>query len=165
MSSAASSCSTGRPYTVVGVLPRNHRNLAGFGFTPDLYLTLDSTEYLPFARLPHGMRRTEAYTRLQAAAHELDRMFPDSNHKWADDIALSAVGGIERLGAEGDMAAGQLMPVLAFFGMLIIVTGLVLLIACANVSSLLPGHADPGSSWPRFPRIRPLRISGRRDLE
>ena len=42
----------GKPYTVVGVLPRNHRNLAGFGFMPDLYMTLDSSEYLLFARLP-----------------------------------------------------------------------------------------------------------------
>src|SRR5581483_6607858 len=33
----------GRPYTVVGILPPDHRTLIGFGFSPDLYLTIDPT--------------------------------------------------------------------------------------------------------------------------
>jgi len=44
----------GKPYTVVGVLPRDHRMLAGFGFTPDLYLTKDPGEVMLYARLPRG---------------------------------------------------------------------------------------------------------------
>lgn len=140
----------GKPYTVVGVLPRDHRNLAGFGFMPDLYLTLDSSEYLLFARLPQGTHRAEAQARLQATARELDRVFPNPDHKWAAGTAVSAVGGIERLAADGDMAAGGLVPIIAFFAMLLIVTGLVLLIACANVSSLLLARA--------FTRSRELAI-------
>src|SRR4029077_13904327 len=28
----------GKPYTVVGILPADHRTLIGFGFTPDVYI-------------------------------------------------------------------------------------------------------------------------------
>jgi predicted permease len=123
----------GSPYTVVGVLPREHRMLAGFGFTPDLYLPTDSVEVVLYGRLPLGVSRQAAYGRLLAACREMDRVHPDANRKWAKGVKLSAVDGTERLLQQGDLT----MPIAAFFSMLVIVTGLVLLIACANVSSLL----------------------------
>jgi len=127
----------GKPYTVVGVLPRDHRMLAGFGFTPDLYLTKDSGEVMLYARLPRGMTRQAAYARFKPICRELDRVYPDVNRKWAQEIRLSAVGGVERLQEEGQFA----IPLVAFFAMLVIVTGIVMLIACANVSSLLLARA------------------------
>ncbi len=127
----------GKPYTVVGVLPRDHRMLAGFGFTPDLYLTKDPIEVMLYARLPRGMTRQAAYTRLKPVCRELDRMYPDANRKWAQEIRFSAAGGVERLQEEGQLA----MPLVAFFAMLVIVTGIVMLIACANISSLLLARA------------------------
>jgi predicted permease len=91
-----------------------------------------------YARLPRGMTRQAAYARLQPICRELDRAYPDVNRKWAKEIRLSAVGGTERLEEEGGPGA---MPVVAFFAMLVIVTAIVVLIACANVSSLLLARA------------------------
>jgi len=126
-----------RPYRVIGVLPRDHRMLAGFDFIPDLYLTKDTSEVMLYARLPQGMARSAAYARLKAVCGELDRVFPDVNRKWATGLRLSAVDGIERLRENGPMV----IPVAAFFAMLGVVTGIVVLIACANVSSLLLARA------------------------
>jgi predicted permease len=111
--------------------------LAGFGFTPDLYLTGDPTEVMLYARLPRGMTRQAAYTRLKPLCRELDRVYPDVNRKWAEEVRLSAVGGVERLEEYGPEA----MPAAAFFGMLVVVTAIAALIACANVSSLLLARA------------------------
>ena len=127
----------GKPYTVAGVLPRDHRMLAGFGFTPDLYITKDPGEVMLYARLPRGMGRQAAYTRLKAICGALDRVYPDVHRKWSEGIGIAAVGGVDRLQEQGGVA----MPVVAFFGMLVIVTAIVVLIACANVSSLLLARA------------------------
>jgi len=127
----------GKPYNIVGVLPRDHRMLAGFGFTPDLYLTKDPGEVMLYARLPQGMTRQAAYARLRPICREMDRVYPDPNRKWANEVAISGAGGVERLEEENGFA----MPAVAFFGMLGMVTAMVALIACANVSSLLLARA------------------------
>jgi predicted permease len=129
----------GQPYTVVGVLPREHRNLAGFGFMPDLYLTMDSSEYLLFARLPRDTTLQAASGRLETISRELDRVYPDRGRDRPRQAFLSGVGGIDRLRAEAGegWTGGGIVQAVAFFAMLVVVTGLVLLIACANVSSLL----------------------------
>jgi len=111
--------------------------LAGFGFTPDLYLTKDPGEAMLYARLPQGVTRAAAYARLQTICREMDRVFPDANRPWTREVSLASVGGMERLQQGGQMA----MPVTAFFAMLVIVTAIVVLIACANVSSLLLARA------------------------
>jgi predicted permease len=128
----------GKPYTIVGVLPRDHRMLAGFGFTPDLYLTKDPGEVMLYARLPQGMERQAAYARLKPVFRELDRVYPDANRKWAEEAQLSEVGGTERLQQQ---AGAMAMPAVGFFAMLVIATAIVVLIACANVSSLLLARA------------------------
>jgi hypothetical protein len=63
-----------KPYTIVGVLPRDHRMLVGFGFTPDLYLTKDPAGFMLYARLPQGMTRQAAYSRLRPVCRDLDRV-------------------------------------------------------------------------------------------
>ena len=128
----------GKPYTVVGVLPRDHRMLVGFGMTPDLYLTKDASDVTIYGRLPLGMSRPAALARLKPVLREMDRVYPNPNRKWEEGARISGVGGLERLELEGE--AG--MPVAAFLAMLVVVTGLVLLIACANVSSLLLARAS-----------------------
>ncbi len=123
----------GEPYTVVGVLPPDHRTLTGFGLSPDLYKTFRKAAF-PLAlyiRLPNGMSLGEASTRVRQLAQQLDRLYPDPNFKQTANLEIRAVSGFERL------RSLSMLPFTAFFGMLLIVSGLVLLIACANVASLL----------------------------
>jgi predicted permease len=133
----------GESYTIVGVLPRDHRMLAGWSFSPDLYLSKtlaeyrDGMDFTVYARLPRGVSWQAAYALLAPVCREMDRVFPDSRHTWTRGLRLSSVVGFDQLAAAGVPAT----PVVAFFALLVIVTGLVLLIACANVSSLLLARA------------------------
>ncbi|HXN49042.1 MAG TPA: ABC transporter permease, partial [Bryobacteraceae bacterium] len=109
----------GRLFTVVGVLPRGHRTLVGFGFMPDLFVLTDPLEVMIYARLPEGMSRPAARARLESLCQEMDRVYPDPNHKWAKSVSVSGVGGMERLLHNG--SGSSMMPVAAFFGMLMVV--------------------------------------------
>ncbi|HEY1336083.1 MAG TPA: ADOP family duplicated permease [Bryobacteraceae bacterium] len=128
----------GKVYTVAGVLPPDHRTVTGFGYAPDLYLPVEDPHAIValFARMPPGMTVGLAWQRLKAVCAELDREQPDGNHKWANDITLSATGGLARIAQEQ-----MLSSVAAFFAVLMLVVGLVLAIACANVASLLLARA------------------------
>ena len=122
----------GRVFTVAGVLPRDHRTVTGFGFSPELYIpvTDPNTRVALYARMPAGMTRPIAHARVESVIRQFDP-------KLAHDIFVTAVAGFERLGG-----GSQTMTVAAFFGMLLLVVGLVLLIACANVASLLLARAS-----------------------
>lgn len=123
-----------QPYTVVGVLPDNHRTISGFGLAPNFYLAShkETDMVALIARVTEGSTREQTLGKLHVAAQELDRVYPREHSKWADNLRYYKVAGIESFGA-----IGPAEPLLMFFGLLGIVAGLVLLVSCANVSGLL----------------------------
>jgi len=126
----------GRPHTVVGVLPEDHRTLFGFGFHPDLYAPVRGRDVNVqiYLRLPAGMSVETARQRLELVGGELDKAIPERNFKWANFVRMNTVTGIARLSAEKSISM--------FFFMLMGVVSLLLAIACLNVSGLLLARAS-----------------------
>jgi predicted permease len=127
----------GRPFTVVGVLPRNHHTMRGAAFAPDIYVPIsgESTVVSLYARLPQGMTKTVAFERLKAIAAEIDRQIPGAG--WAMANRVDETYGLGRVSGQPGF-----MAVAAFFAMLMVVVTLVLLIACANVAGLVLARAS-----------------------
>jgi len=128
----------GKAYTVVGVLPAQHRTLLGFGFAPDVYLPyfIEDTLLAIYARLKPGMSIDKARAGVTLVAKRLDTVLPEPYFKYGTSCEVKPVSGFARIKKQREALALGL-----FFLMLQIVLGLVLLIACANVASLLLARA------------------------
>ena len=122
---------SGVPYTVIGVLPQ------AFHFAPEgsaeLWTTLETKNSCAgrrschnldgIARLKNGVSAEAALANMTAIARQLERQYPDSNRgQGASVVPLSEV------------ITGKIRPILL---MLLGGAGLLLLIACVNVATLL----------------------------
>ncbi len=128
----------GRPYTITGVLATGIRSLPGFGISPEIYLPLGRS-LVPdlddpnaaivqlFGRLVEGQTLASARAALNTVAGRISSRSSDSVYRRIDDV--SPVTGLGQLGG--------VAPVGAFFAVLSVVVGLILMIACGNVTGLL----------------------------
>ncbi len=128
----------GKAYTVVGILPEMHRTLIGAGFSPDVYVPsfLEETTFAMYGRLKPGMSLPEARSALVTVARRLDDVIPE-HWRHGNGCRVVPVAGFWRLQEDG-----ELLTVGLFFLLLQVMVGLVLLIACVNVASLLLARAS-----------------------
>ena len=126
----------GRACTIVGILPEHHRTPMGFGLSSDVYQPrwLDTTNLAMYARLKPDMSLRQAHAGLETVAKRMDATLPANHWKYAQNITVAPISGYARFGSE---ELPELLPIGIFFVVLLIVVGLVLLIACANVAILL----------------------------
>jgi ABC-type antimicrobial peptide transport system permease subunit len=133
----------GETFTIIGVLPEDHRGILGFSFAPKIYVpfsTALNAELLnraqtsileAFGRLAHGVSEPQARTALLTRAEELKHRFPAVNEH-LNQVQLYGMSGWRKFSAKGFP-----VPVLVFSALLLGMSGMVLLIACANIAGLL----------------------------
>lgn len=123
----------GRPFTIVGLLPANHRTIFGFGLAPAVYLPADERTMLALhTRTLDGEAAPGTRARVLAALNALDQAHPRTgSHKWSEHLQVRPIVGL------ASMKNGPGNAVALFFVMLLTVVGLLLLIACTNVANLL----------------------------
>ncbi len=127
----------GNAYAVLGVLPSDLRSLPGYGISPEMFIPISAALapnlHAPRAghiqlvgRLRDGQTAEGARAALNVAASHWAGEDPD--HTGFIRV-IAPVGGLYQV--------KELKEVGAFFAVLLLVTGLVLAIACANVAGLL----------------------------
>ena len=135
----------GTEFTVVGVAPQKFTGPEAF-VNPDVYIPMhaypavpgSTAEYLTsrknrpavlLGRLKPGMSLTGAQSELRTIARDLAAQYPDSNR----DRTVTVLGYLSARYENDPTDAALSLTLLA-------ITGLVLLIACANVANLLLGR-------------------------
>jgi predicted permease len=132
----------GELFTVVGILPNDYRPGLGL-FVPDVYLPIGSllpgvlldrrpSSFDLYGRLSSGTTREQARDAFHAAAQRLESVHPKENEGFGRPPTLLPISGVASLQGRG--APRELPLVLAAP---FVVFGILLCIACANVSGVL----------------------------
>lgn len=126
----------GRPFTVVGVMPRGFRE-PGFDLPVDLWIPFSSLPpgerqflmqrgslgIVTLVRLHNGADKTQAETRLNLVASRLAKQYPDTN--------------------KGKTVSLQPREDEPLFGLIVLsLAGLVVLVACANATGILVAQGE-----------------------
>jgi predicted permease len=138
----------GRAHTVIGVAAENFRGLH-LGLTPEFWRPMKPRANEPNARgsrglqivgrLKSGATPEEANTQITAIAAQLAHDFPETNRgtlERPDEPRPVTVVSASRFSPQ------QRKAIAGVTGMLMLMVGLVLLIACANVANLLLARAS-----------------------
>jgi predicted permease len=126
----------GHPYTVLGVLPPGMRSLPGYGISPELVIpisravvgNLDAPK-AAHVQLVGRLRPGQSAAAARAALNAASTAWAGEDQREGFIQLVAPVGGVYQL--------NDFKEITLFFGMLLVVTGLVLAIACANVAGLL----------------------------
>ncbi len=135
----------GASFTVIGVLPKNFRSVMMLALAPDLYVPLsrsidprlDDRKRQPIAllgRLAPGETAQAAQAALVPITQYLKHTYPVENTNFSAPEVFPTTG-IEEMQQEG------MGIFLGFFGLLLLLVGAVVLIACINISTLLAARA------------------------
>jgi predicted permease len=136
----------GRPFTVVGVLAKDYRSVAGVGLNPDMYVPI-SDQILPgledrslalfelIGRFATDGSPAQAKTALAGVAQSLEATYPEPNKDFGKSVDFRPMSGLDWLRRANEESIG--LPVLEISGVLLAVVAMVLLVACANIANLL----------------------------
>ena len=128
----------GRLYTVLGILPETYRSLVGYGYSSDVFVPtyIEGTFLAAYARIKQGMSVGQVAAAMPALGQRLTRELPTTDDP-NQHLHVTPITGMARMQMGGGAEAIAL-----FFAALLVVVGLVLLIACANVAGLFLARAS-----------------------
>ena len=138
---------SGRPFEVLGVMPRGFRGARPAGFFSDFWIPIDlpkmgsmmhdrgKVAFQIAARLKPGVIPAQAQAATQIVALQLAREYPELKERFGQTevFRIDGVAGFRGV-------TRTLAPLFAFIGLLTIIAGIVLLVGCANIAGLLLGR-------------------------